>query len=233
MIVSHKINPGSNGTVGLDLKFSDRLVIRFVCGFNEMNSGFIDFAKNLNSELFPEENIPYDNNRNQFSIYHAPFKYNGNEENYELIKNKWSVEQRHIFNQTLIEEYFDKRFSSILYNTAGNMVDEIRYNRDMSTLTLVEKKITWRNVNLPEEIHHNYVLDKRAKWIICTIVEEVYLKCKGISSEINYKMHIKKRKMLTQLSPYLFNPIRLERLAKMRFLELVDFVDVYLQELGL
>ncbi len=233
MIVSHKINPGSNGTVGLDLKFSDRLMIRFVCGLNEMNSGFINLAKNLNSELFPEENIPYDNNRNQFYIYSAPFKYNENEENYELIKNNWSARQRHIFNQTLIEEYLDKRFYTIFHSISGNMVDEIMYNRDTSTLTLVEKKITWRNVNLPEEIHHNYVLDKRAKWIICTIVEEVYLKCKGVSLEINYKMHIKKRKMLTQLSPYLFNPIRLKRLAKMRGLEFVDFVDVYSQELGL
>ncbi len=224
MIVSYKIVPfrDVHNMVGVELEFSDGLKIIFVCGLIDLHSGLFKIGLILKNEL---SNIDYDEQNSQ--ILYKSFKHD------DSIRENFDFGCRYEDENEISLRWFSyaRRERKTNFSYISDLKYKIEYNRNSSTLTIIENKITmydideytWRTHE--EEIYHDYVLTRAQKKKFCRILGEIYRECNKIN-----KM---RKACVMEIIPFFYHPLRLDRLARKRGMEFVDFVEVYEKELSL
>ncbi len=207
MIVDYKILP-INCTpfaVGVEFKFSDGYKIRFVCGLNNSYNSIFRLMIYLYKEINPHKQISE-------SVLCDNF----------VILNKKYVDPT--------EYYGEDDYNSDLLNEELNGYT-MNYDQSTSTLSIRdEKKISkkigrYMTIIKNIKIKKDYILTLAHKKQIVKILRRINERCDLYNVQI--------KSLCRELTPYLFHPSRLMRLAEKHNMDLDDFVDDYLESLSL
>ncbi len=230
MIVSHKIVPfrDVHNMVRVELKFSDGLKIIFVCGLIDMHAGLFKIGLIINKEL---SNIVNDDEQNKQILY-GTYEYDDMFEN-DSLRDDFDFGCRYEEEKqlTLGMVSYARRARKKNFSYISDLKYRIEYDRDSSSLTIIEKKIiisyidkyTWRDNK--ENIIHLYKLSRAQKKRFCRILGDIYRECNKINEM--------RKACAMQIIPFFYHPLRLDRLARKRGMEFVDFIEVYERELSL
>jgi hypothetical protein len=207
MIVDYKILP-INCTpfaVGVEFKFSDGYKIRFVCGLNNSYNSIFKLMIYLYKEINPHKQI-------QESV---PC------DNFVILNKKYAdpteYDDEYDYNSDLLNEELNGYTMNYDQSTSTLSVrDEKKISQKISRYTTTIKKI---------KIKKDYILTLAHKKQIVKILRKINERCDLYNVQI--------KSLCRELTPYLFHPSRLMRLAEKHNMDLDDFMDYYIESLSL